>query len=404
MEYNAVFARDAAFGVPRDLRNGAPAHMKHRKLFDDFEISILTAGVFQLDCVAGVSDPGQSGDRTAALRCALDHGVNAINLGFPFYLDEPERRTKAIKELLAEGYGERVKIFLNLPVTDKNLRSTDALDALLEKQLLWFGLESVDCALIEDMDRFGWARFEAVGGVAWLRDRVLSGRVKRFGFDFRDDCFFLKDIFAAYDWSLAQFRYSFVDQNLHPGAGGFRYASDARAGVIVTEAFKGGRLLSDIPEEALKLYGGAKERRSVEEWALLWAWNEPAVSSVVVSAKDAEEARRYAEIADRQAPLDMAAKIMINKVFDVYRKRKGFNCTECRCCMPCPFGIDAPGIGALYNDVLMYGDEKIPKFLFEIRGFADPKCEECGICNKHCPRDYPIMEAVRAAQTLLGQA
>jgi predicted aldo/keto reductase-like oxidoreductase len=180
--------------------------------------------------------------------------------------------------------------------------------------------------------------------------------------------------------------------------------TDAGAGLVVTEPFKSRRLLEDIPEGARALYDGAKEKRTPEEWALLWAWNDPDVSSIVVSMKDVAEAEKYLAFADAQEPIDMFAEILINKVYDVYRKKRIFSCTECRCCMPCPFDIDSPGIGALYNDYLMYGDKRVPAFLYGVRGFGEIRCRDCGLCNKHCPRHYKIMNAVQTAQEFFEEA
>jgi predicted aldo/keto reductase-like oxidoreductase len=376
--------------------------MKYRKLGDsEFDISILTAGLFQLDFVTDTIPQDDFDKQLGAVRYAIGSGVNALDLGFPFYLDDPWPYTEKVKAFLAEdGVREQLKLFINLPVTgNPSLRDFDDRLQLLHE---WFGIDKFDYCLVEDIERFGWVRFERLGVLDWAKRQIAEGRIEKLGFDFRDDCFFLKTIFETYDWAVAQFHYSFMDSTLHPGFSGIEYVTEANAGLIVTEPFKTRRLLKNIPEAAQALWDSAKVQHSVEEWALLWIWNHPEISSVVTSFADTEEAKRFLGYADAQAPIDMFAEITINKVIDVYKKKRVFGCTECRCCMPCPIDMDSPGIAALFNDYLMYEEETIPKFLYKVRKFDEQKCKNCGLCSKHCPRRYKIMDAVQKSQELFG--
>ena len=378
--------------------------MKYRQLgAEDFCISILSAGLLQPDFIAGALDRSGFDEQLDAVRHAVAGGVNAINLGFPFFMDAPGVFTRKIRAFLSEdGVRNKIKLFINLPVTgDPALDDFERRLTLLHE---WFGIDSFDYCLIEDIERFGWQRFERIGALEWALKKAEEGRVEKIGFDFRDDCFFLKNIFEAYDWDVAQFRYSFMDGALHPGFSGIKYVKDAGAGLVVTDPFKARRLLAEIPEAVRTLWDGARVKRSPDEWALLWIWNHAEISSVFTSLKDVNEAKRFLEFADRQEPIDMFAEITINKVIDEYKKKRIFACTECRCCMPCPIDIDSPGIAALYNDYLMYGNDNVPRFLYGVRGFGKTPCEGCEICTKHCPRRYKIMDAVRQSQELLGAA
>jgi predicted aldo/keto reductase-like oxidoreductase len=377
--------------------------MKYRQLgVGDFNISILSAGLLQLDFVAG--DLKQSGfdEQLDAVRHAVENGVNAINLGFPFYLDDPGEYTRKIRAFFKEnGVRENVKLFINLPVTGNP--TLEDFEIRLARLHEWFGIDRFDYCLIEDIERFGWMRFERIGVLEWARKKAEEGRIGKIGFDFRDDCFFLKNIFEAHRWDVAQFRYSFMDSALHPGFSGIKDVKDAGAGLGVTDPFKTRRLLAGIPEAAQALWNGAPDARSVSEWALLWIWNHSEISSVFTSFKDTDEAKRFIEYADRQEPINMFAEIMISKVIDVYKKKRIFACTECRCCMPCPIDMDSPGIAALYNDYLMYGNNNIPRFLYDARGFGKTLCESCEICTKQCPRRYKLMDVVQKSQALFGK-
>ena len=374
--------------------------MKYRKLGGgDFNISILSAGLLQLDFLTGELDRNGFDGQLDAVRHAVDGGVNAINLGFPFFMDDPGEFVRKIRAFLKEdGVSGKVKLFVNLPVTgDPTL---DDFENRLARLHEWFEIDRFDYCLIEDVERFGWLRFERLGVLEWALKKMEEGRVEKLGFDFRDDCFFLKNIFETYDWAVAQFRYSFMDGALHPGFSGIKYAADAGTGLVVTDPFKTRRLLTGIPDEAHKLWDNMRVKRGADEWSLLWIWNHPEISSVFTSFKDVAEAKRFLGYADRQEPIDISAEITISKVIDVYKKKRAFGCTECRCCMPCPIDIDSPGIAALYNDCLMYGSAGVPRFLYGARGFGKISCKACEICTKHCPKRYKLMDVVRQAQSL----
>jgi predicted aldo/keto reductase-like oxidoreductase len=377
--------------------------LQYRKLGNTgFEISIASAGIFQLDFVAGALDRDRFDEQLAAVRLAIDGGVNALNLGFLCHVEDPEPYAEKVRALLKEGYRQKIKIFLNVPMTSTKVPAD--LDACLDRQLSWFGLDFADYCLLEDLERFKWAHAESMGAVAWLSEKKAEGKILNAGFDFHDDCFFLKGVFEAGGWQCAQFRYSFMDGTRHPGFSGIKYAVDAGVGLVATDPFKGRRLLdaSRAPEAVRALWSGAKTWRAVEEWALLWIWDDPRVSSVFTSFKDPDEAARVLACADAPEPLDMASEILINNVVDAYHKRRVFQCTACRCCMPCPVGVDAPRITALYNDCLVYGDVRIPKFQYGIEGLAEPACLFCGACSRRCPREYDMSGAVRKARALFA--
>jgi len=376
--------------------------MKYRQLgIGDFNISILSAGLLQLDFIAGALEQKSFDEQLDAARYAVTGGVNAINLGFPFFMDAPEGFTRKIKAFLREdGVRDKVKLFVNLPVTGDP--ALEDFERRLTRLHEWFGIDRFDYCLIEDIERFGWARFERLGALEWALKKAEEGRVEKLGFDFRDDCFFLKNIFDTYGWEVAQFRYSFMDSALHPGFSGIKYVKDAGAGLVATDPFKTRRLLTGIPDKARQLWDCARVKRGVDEWSLLWIWNHPGISSVFTSFKDVNEAKRFLEYANRQEPIDMFAEITISKVIDVYKEKRIFGCTECRCCMPCPIDIDSPGIAALYNDYLMYGNGDVPRFLYGARGFGKILCKGCEICTNHCPRRYKLMDAVLQSQRLFS--
>ena len=87
------------------------------------------------------------------------------------------------------------------------------------------------------------------------------------------------------------------------------------------------------------------------------------------------------------------------------------NCTDCKYCMPCPWGIDIPGIFKHYNTSITEGTfvhSREQKNYRKIRnaylvGYdrAIPTlrqadhCISCGECLMHCPQSIPIPQELQ---------
>jgi len=82
------------------------------------------------------------------------------------------------------------------------------------------------------------------------------------------------------------------------------------------------------------------------------------------------------------------------------------NCTDCKYCMPCPWGIDIPGIFKHYNTSVTEGRYAQTQEQKEYRKLKNAylvsydraiptlrqadHCIGCGECLSHCPQSIPI--------------
>ena len=80
-------------------------------------------------------------------------------------------------------------------------------------------------------------------------------------------------------------------------------------------------------------------------------------------------------------------------------------CTDCKYCMPCPYGLDIPGIFSVWNEAAAHGrmpmsgtpefEEFRTLFLKEYNAKIPPlrqcdRCVTCGECVSHCPQSIKI--------------
>jgi hypothetical protein len=67
--------------------------------------------------------------------------------------------------------------------------------------------------------------------------------------------------------------------------------------------------------------------------------------------------------------------------------------------------VDIPEVFSIYNDYLMYGDDKRSQMFY---GWLDEKtradqCVECGECLEKCPQQIEIPDWLKKAHDLLSQ-
>ena len=97
---------------------------------------------------------------------------------------------------------------------------------------------------------------------------------------------------------------------------------------------------------------------------------------------------------------------MMEKMASMIAEFPLVNCTGCNYCMPCPFGIDIPGIFAHYNSMVTEGSvgaeegqkefKRLRKRYLTTYNKAIPTvrqadhCIGCGQCMRHCPQSIAI--------------
>jgi hypothetical protein len=259
--------------------------------------------------------------------------------------------------------------------------------------------------MIGGLDRKTWPKLQKLDFLGWADKTMKSGKISNLGFTFHDDVIFLRDIVEAYEkWSHCQFQFSFMDVSHHPGISGLAFAAEKGLPVIVTDPLKGRRLLYNIPNEILPVWGTALEARSLTEWGMRFVWNRPEVVSVIGDVLNLNQLRENLEMADSDSSeagnLTVLEQLTLNRVKDTYRNLRPIACTACRVCMPCPIEIDVPRIFELYNDAIIYNDSKFSSLVYHIEEHNIAKCCKCGKCQQRCPKRLQLLNVLDSAKKL----
>ena len=371
--------------------------MQYRKFGRlDWKVSALGFGLERLppDEVASVK----------MLRYAIDLGVNYLDIGWPFAVKSPERLSRVLREGLAKGYREKVKITATLPAT--KIKAPLDFDRYLEELLQWLGADNIDFLVLGGLNRFTWPSLQEMDLLRRAEAAMAANKIDHIGFSFHDQYQFLRDILEAYDnWTLAQFQYSFMDVDHHPGVSGLQLAASNGLGVVVSKPLLGGRLTKAIPEAAAVLWEDAQPPRPPAEWALRWVWNHPEVATVICDMSTLDQVKENAALAGIALAdsFTVPEELVISRVRDAYRALKPIPCTACRGCMPCPQGIDVPRIFEIYNDAVMYGDTKTARATYRLERHNLDNCNKCGTCSSACGKRIPIPDWLKKARALLDK-
>ncbi len=334
------------------------------------------------------------------IRYAIDNGLNYVDTAYPYHEGKSE---PFVAKALKDGYRQKVNLATKLPVwlAEKH----EDFDTLLNKQLSRLETDHIDFYLLHALNQERFEKISNLGVFDFIKRAISDRRIRHIGFSFHDEFKTFKKIVDSYEWDFCQIQFNYVDENYQAGIAGMRYAANKGMAVIAMEPIKGGKL-SNIPEDAKMIFSSVKPGRTPAAWALRWVWNHPEVSLLLSGMSTMEQVVENVETADDALTNSLTLEELdaIEKVKMVYRQRMKVDCTHCNYCMPCPNGVNIPGIFELYNNASMFDayEESMNQYKELVKIGADAsKCVECGDCEKVCPQKLPIRDLLKEARGVL---
>lgn len=91
-------------------------------------------------------------------------------------------------------------------------------------------------------------------------------------------------------------------------------------------------------------------QRSIASWAIRYCASFPNVLTVLSGMSTMEHVVDNIDSLTDFQPLPEEKMALLYKIAAIYKSNKPIQCTTCRYCMPCPYGVDIPGIFMVYNE------------------------------------------------------
>ena len=337
------------------------------------------------------------------LLAAFRAGVNYFDTAYIYPGSEA-----ALGEILERnGLRDRVRIATKLP--QYLIKNRASLDRYFEEELARLRTDRVDYYLMHHLtDIAQWEHLKNVGILDWITEKKASGQIRNIGFSYHGNTANFLKILADYDWDFCQIQYNYLDETSQAGVDGLKAAAARGIPVVIMEPLRGGKLVGKLPEEAKRLIAGDERGWSPAEWGLRWLWDQPEVTVVLSgmnSLEMVEENARTAADATAGCLTDRDRQLL-ERVKGIIRSREKVGCTGCRYCMPCPQGVDIPGIFSAWNTMSTESSfSGRTQYMQAVALTAKPafasQCIQCGKCEKHCPQGIPIREKLKEADKAL---
>ena len=270
------------------------------------------------------------------------------------------------------------------------------------------------------------ARFFDNGMLDFLCEEREKGRIHNLGFSYHGDIRAFDYLLSLqdqglYHWDHVLIQHNYVDWNhaklINPSNTNSRYLyaelEKRNIPAFIMEPLLGGQL-ANLNDHAVQLLKQRDPQSSIASWAFRFAGQQPRVLTVLSGMTYLEHLQDNIRTYSPHKPLNDDELKMLEEIADIFANFKTIPCTDCRYCMPCPYGINIPGVFAHYNKCLNEGnvmnnnddagDDARKAFRKARRAFlvdydrsvpsfrqAD-HCIGCGHCLAECPQGINIPE------------
>ena len=374
--------------------------MQYRTDKQGNRLSVLGFGCMRLPQKGGKIDMEET---EKELMTAYSEGINYFDTAYIYGGSEA-----AIGEIFQKN-AIRDKVFIATKLPQYLITSRAGIDKYFNEQLSRLRTDYIDYYLMHHLtDIAMWEKLKKVGIIEWIEEKKKTGAIKNAGFSYHGNSDGFIRILEDYDWDICQVQYNYYDEHTQAGAAGVKAAYAKGVPVIIMEPLRGGKLVNLLPESAKKIMSESGRGWSPAAWSFRWLYDQPEVTVVLSGMNSMQMLEENIKTATDSGIGDLSDgdREVLQKVIEKIREKEKVGCTGCRYCMPCPKGVDIPGIFSAYNIMFTesFNQGRIQHAqtvgLTKEPSFAS-QCVGCGKCEKHCPQGIEIRRMLKEADKAL---
>jgi len=324
----------------------------------------------------------------AMLDTAYKAGVNYFDTAYFYHNRTSEEFVgRMLKKYPRDSFYLATKLPLSL------IESFEQAKEIFEGQFAAMQVDYFDFYLLHCINEKNWKTTKDFGLIDYLVEQKKQGKIRYLGFSFHDKYELFEEVMNAYDWDFCQIQLNYMDTEIQAGLKGYQLATDKGIPVIVMEPVKGGSLAT-LSEEIVKVFKDAHPDWSAASWALRWVANLDNCKVILSGMSDEEQVADNLSTFAATTHLSEADMQAIASVRKMIEERTFVACTNCKYCMPCPFGVDIPRSFSMMNDYAKYNNERslVSRWKEMDEGARADQCKSCGKCETACPQALPIRE------------
>ena len=351
---------------------------------------------------------------------ALEHGINYFDTS-PAYLQGQSEKAAGI----ALSRHPRDSYYIATKLSNFGDASAEASIQMYKDSFKQLKTDYFDYYLLHSIGRGGKdafnKRYVDNGLVPFLLEEKKAGRIRNLGFSFhgaKHEFDYFMEMFDSGEmvWDFVQIEMNYVDWTHADGVrnvnADYLYKELDKRGlpIVIMEPLLGGRL-ARVPESISRHMKEREPDKSVASWAFRFCATYPRVLCVLSGMTNMEPLKENCQTFGHFQPLTEEELAFLEEMATQMMEFPMVNCTDCKYCMPCPWGIDIPGTFQHYNRAITdgtyaqnttqknYAKLKKAYLVSYDRAVATVRqadhCITCGECLSHCPQSINIPKQLK---------
>ncbi|MDR2854163.1 MAG: aldo/keto reductase [Prevotellaceae bacterium] len=345
---------------------------------------------------------------------AIAHGVNYFDTSPRYIMGLSERATGiALKRHPREKYFVATKLSNFDEESQKRKNAIqmyhDSFKELQVDVIDYYLLHSIGGGGMEAFNK----RYVDNGMLDFCLEEREKGKIRNLGFSYHGDIEVFDYLLSIHDkikWDFVQIQLNYVDWKHASGSNTnaeYLYAELSKRGIpaVIMEPLLGGRL-STLPQHLFLQLKTRRPENSAASWAFRYAGSPEGVLTVLSGMVYMEHLLDNLRTFSPLQKITDDEYVLLEEIAKEYIQYPLVSCTDCKYCMPCPYGIDIPSIFSFYNKSVNDGtvptssqDKTYRKlrrdFLISYASKLQPErqadhCIGCGVCLGKCPQRIRI--------------